>query len=50
MPVKKTPSGGYKWGDKGKEYHGPQAKEKAARQGRAIKAQQAKKQKEGKKK
>ena len=42
MPVKKTPGGGYKYGDKGKTYKGPGAKEKAAKQGRAIKANQAK--------
>lgn len=40
MPVKKTSSGGYKWGEKGKTYYGPNAKEKAAKQGRAIKANQ----------
>lgn len=42
MPVKKSGSG-YKYGDKGKLYTGPGAKAKAARQGRAIKASQARK-------
>lgn len=42
MPVKKTPGGGYKWGESGKTYYGPGAKEKAAKQGRAIKASQQK--------
>jgi hypothetical protein len=40
MPVKKSGSG-YKWGESGKLYKGPGAKGKAARQGRAIKASQA---------
>jgi hypothetical protein len=41
MPIKKcTADGkdGWKWGDDGKCYTGPDAKEKAAEQGRAIKA------------
>ncbi len=45
MPVKKTPGGGYKYGSKGKTYKGAGAKEKAAKQGRAIKASQAKRKK-----
>jgi hypothetical protein len=40
MPVRRT-SGGYKYGDKGKLYKGKGAKSKAVRQGRAIKASQA---------
>lgn len=36
MPVRRV-SGGYKWGSKGKLYKGKGAKEKALRQGRAIK-------------
>lgn len=40
MPVRKT-SGGYKYGTSGKLYKGKGAKAKAARQGRAIKASQA---------
>lgn len=39
-PVKKS-GGGYKFGNKGKVYRGKGAKAKAARQGRAIKASQA---------
>ena len=41
MPLKKcTVDGksGWKWGDSGKCYTGPDAKEKALEQGRAIKA------------
>ena len=38
MPVHKTKSGGYKWGKSGKIYYGKNAKRKAARQGRAIRA------------
>lgn len=41
MPVKKS-GGGYKYGDEGKVYKGPGAKQKAEKQGRAIKASQAK--------
>ena len=41
MPVQKV-DGGYRWGTKGKIYRGKDAKEKAARQGRAIKANQQK--------
>jgi len=40
MPIKKV-SGGYKYGSKGKTYHGKGAKAKAAKQGRAIKVSQA---------
>lgn len=45
MPVKpctKDGKNGYKWGDEGKCYTGPDAKEKAANQGRAIKARKSK--------
>lgn len=38
MPVRKTKGGGYKYGNKGKTYYGKGAKAKAAKQGRAIKA------------
>ena len=38
MPVRRTKSGGYKWGKHGKTYYGKGAKKKAARQGRAIRA------------
>lgn len=41
MPVRRTPGGGYRWGRSGKTYRGRGAKAKAARQGRAIKASQA---------
>ncbi len=41
MPVRKV-KGGYRWGSKGKIY---KSKAKAARQGRAIKASQAKRRK-----
>jgi hypothetical protein len=44
MPVRKT-NGGYKWGKSGKFYKGKGAKAKAAKQGRAIKANQNKKSK-----
>ncbi|WP_167367306.1 hypothetical protein [Solemya elarraichensis gill symbiont] len=42
MPVKKV-NGGYRYGTKGKTYRGKgaKAKAKAAKQGRAIKASQA---------
>lgn len=40
MPVHKA-KGGYKYGNSGKTYRGKGAKEKAARQGRAIRASQA---------
>lgn len=42
MPVRKTKGGGYKYGSKGKEYKGKGAKSKAAKQGRAIKANKKK--------
>lgn len=42
MPVRKS-GGGYKYGNSGKVYKGKGAKSKAAKQGRAIKASQAKK-------
>ena len=38
MPVRRTKSGGYKYGSKGKTYYGKGARKKAARQGRAIQA------------
>ena len=41
MPTHRTKGGGYKYGSKGKTYRGPGAKSKANRQGRAIKASQA---------
>jgi hypothetical protein len=41
MPVRKVPGGGYRWGATGKVYRGKGAKAKAARQGRAVKASQA---------
>ena len=41
MPVRRTKSGGYKYGSKGKNNYGKGAKAKAARQGRAIKASQS---------
>lgn len=44
MPVRKS-GGGYKWGDSGKKYTGKGAKAKAAKQGRAIKASQARRKK-----
>jgi hypothetical protein len=37
MPVRKV-SGGYRYGQTGKTYHGKGAKAKAAKQGRAIQA------------
>lgn len=40
MPVQRT-KGGYRWGRSGKVYRGKGAKAKAARQGRAVKASQA---------
>ena len=43
MPVKKVP-GGYRWGDKGKVY---KRKSDAERQGRAIRAHQARAKKRG---
>ncbi len=42
MPVKKS-GGGYKYGNSGKTYKGKGAKAKAAKQGRAIRANQGKK-------
>jgi len=36
MPVHSTPGGGEEWGQHGKIYHGPDAKEKAQAQGRAA--------------
>jgi hypothetical protein len=43
MPVRKA-KGGYKYGKTGKLYKGKGAKAKAAKQGRAIKASQSRKQ------
>lgn len=45
MPVRRTKSGGYKYGSKGKTYYGKGAKAKAEKQGRAIKANQKKRKK-----
>lgn len=36
MPVHKTPGGGYQWGKYGKVYYGKGAKQKAEKQGLAI--------------
>lgn len=44
MPVQKA-KGGYRWGKSGKVYKGKGAKAKAARQGRAIKAEQSRRNK-----
>jgi hypothetical protein len=44
MPVRKAGSG-YRWGNTGKVYRGKGAKAKAQRQGRAIRASQARKSK-----
>lgn len=44
MPVRRS-GGGYKYGSRGKLYKGKGAKAKAARQGRAIKASQARRKK-----
>jgi hypothetical protein len=44
MPVKKS-GGGYKYGSSGKTYKGKGAKAKASRQGRAVKASQARQKK-----
>lgn len=41
MPVRRTKSGGYKYGSKGKTYYGRGAKARAIRQGKAIKASQS---------
>ena len=38
MPVHRTKDGGYQWGTTGKVYHGKDAKEKAEKQGQAIRA------------
>jgi hypothetical protein len=40
MPVRRV-KGGFKWGKSGKLYKGKGAKAKAAKQGRAVKASQA---------
>ena len=40
MPVQRTKGGGYKWGSSGKVYYGKGAKEKAQKQGAAIKISQ----------
>ena len=45
MPTRKTKGGGYKYGTKGKTYYGKGAKAKAERQGKAIKASQARRKK-----
>lgn len=36
MPVHRTKSGGYQWGKTGKVYYGKDAKQKAQKQGIAI--------------
>ena len=41
MPIIKTKNGGYKYGETGKVYYGKDAKEKAAKQGRAIQVSKA---------
>jgi len=41
MPVRKVSKGCYRWGRTGKKYCGPNAKSKAAKQGRAVKASQS---------
>ena len=38
MPVHKVGKDGYQWGKSGKIYRGPGAKEKAEKQGQAIRA------------
>lgn len=43
MPVRKTKSGGYKYGSTGKVYYGKGAKQKAREQGRAIEINKRKK-------
>lgn len=43
MPVRRTKGGGYRYGATGKVYYGKGAKAKAAKQGRAIRASQARK-------
>jgi len=43
MPVRRTKSGGYRYGTKGKTYYGKGAKAKAAKQGRAIQANKRRK-------
>lgn len=40
MPVRRTKSGGYKYGSSGKTYYGKGAKARAARQGLAIRHSQ----------
>lgn len=45
MPVHKTKGGGYQWGSTGKVYYGKGAKEKAQKQGIAIKISQQKEKK-----
>lgn len=40
MPVHKTKSGGYQYGETGKIYYGKDAKEKATKQGQAMKISQ----------
>lgn len=44
MPVRKV-KGGYRYGKTGKVYKGKRARAKAAKQGRAIKAAQARRKK-----
>lgn len=40
MPVRRTKSGGYRFGRRGRTYYGKGARRKALRQARAIKASQ----------
>jgi hypothetical protein len=44
MPIKRS-GGGYKFGKRGKLYKGKRARSKANKQGRAIKASQARRKK-----
>ena len=45
MPIRKTISGGYKYGSTGKIYYGKGAKRKATKQGRAIAISKSKRRK-----
>jgi hypothetical protein len=45
MPVRKTKSGGYKYGSSGKTYYGSGAKSKATKQGQAIEISKKKRKK-----
>lgn len=50
MPVRKVGKDCYQWGESGKKYCGPGAKEKATKQGIAIKISQEKAKQEEKSK